>query len=510
MEQKCLKTSVFVNETLFNETLEIAVDSDFTLPDYCPDISKIFKCQAVPRVAAKSINGRTVTVEGCVAITLIYADKEGRLSSFEYQYPFSKSFDTIGECTGANICTKIRTEYINCRAYTGRKVDIHGACSLSVKLFKRKVSDVVSDYDDCNIELKKGFTAATVPMGYEEKYLSIEEEIRIGDTNPIIGSLLRSDANAIVRETKIINDKAVVKGDMSVCLIYCPEGGGTPQSIKTVIPFSQIIEMEGITELCKCDTTCQVAFLDVKPRANAGGENRIFQLNAKILLCCEAYCSNDIAVVFDAFSRKFEADIVRNKMTFQKIIHNISETYHAKQNIELDNSITSVIDIWSNVQSSSAKFEEGNMNIMITLNVGMIVINDKDNAEYLEKSIDLKYKYPIENTLNIPYCEPQIEVSSCNYTIISDTSLEIRADLNITAGVYEKNDVSLISEMTLDEEKPISANRKGAMTIYFLKNDECVWDIARIYNASVEEIMRINELDSEKLAAGSMILVPVM
>ena len=83
-------------------------------------------------------------------------------------------------------------------------------------------------------------------------------------------------------------------------------------------------------------------------------------------------------------------------------------------------------------------------------------------------------------------------------------------DLSINASVYEKCDLSLVSEMTVDPNEAITRKSKGAMTIYFPSNNECVWDIARIYNASVEEIMRINELESENLTAGRMILVPVM
>ena len=54
MEQKVLKTNVYVNETIFSDNSEVAIDIDFTLPDYCQDISKIFKCQSVPRISSKS------------------------------------------------------------------------------------------------------------------------------------------------------------------------------------------------------------------------------------------------------------------------------------------------------------------------------------------------------------------------------------------------------------------------------------------------------------------------
>ena len=48
------------------------------------------------------------------------------------------------------------------------------------------------------------------------------------------------------------------------------------------------------------------------------------------------------------------------------------------------------------------------------------------------------------------------------------------------------------------------------MTIYFTGEGECVWDIAKHYNASVNEIMKINELESECLPEGKMLLIPAL
>lgn len=509
MEQKCLKTSVYVNDVIFSGSCEQAIDVDFTLPDYCPDISKIFKCQAVPRISSKGINDKTVTIDGAVCITLIYADRDGKLCSYEYQYPFSKGVETGKECTGANVICKARIDYINCRAVTGRKVDIHGAAGIFVKVWKRKATDIVSDYDDCSVELRRDTAPATVPMGYAEKYLMIEEEIRIGDSQPPICNILRTDANTLIRETKIINDKAVIKGEMSVCIIYCTENGN-PQTVKTIIPFSQIIDIDGITELCECETKSQLSSLEVKPKMTSGGENKCFMLTAKILLTAESYCSNDVAVVRDAFSRKFKADIVKNNVCFQKITHNVKETYHCKKTVQLEENISSVVDLWCNVNNVRTKFEDSQMCIDGTVMAGLIICNENGNALYCEKPIEFEYKYPIDCKLGSPYAEPQIEIVSCAYTITSADCIEIRMDLSINASVYEKCDLSLVSEMTVDPNEAITRKSKGAMTIYFPSNNECVWDIARIYNASVEEIMRINELESENLTAGRMILVPVM
>ena len=173
MEEKILKTSVFTNDTAFNETAEQPIDVDFTLPDFCPDISKIFKCRAVSRISSKSMNGKNITVDGSVSITVLYCDSDGQLCSYEYQYPFSKNLEMSEECSGGNLCGRSKCEYINCRAVTGRKIDIHGAVGIYVRVFKRKSADIISDIDDCNIEQRRGTAPATVPMGFAEKYLMV-------------------------------------------------------------------------------------------------------------------------------------------------------------------------------------------------------------------------------------------------------------------------------------------------------------------------------------------------
>ncbi len=510
MNDKCLKTSVFINDTVYCETTEQAVDIDFTLPDYCPDISKIFKCQTIPRISSKGINGKTVTVDGTVLLTLLYTDKDGNLCSYEYQYPFSKNIEMPKEHSGVNICCKVHTEYINCRAVTGRKVDIHGAVGIYVKVFRRKSTEVVSDIDDPTIELNKGIAPATVPMGYAEKYILVEEELSISQGQPTIRNLIRSDVKACIKETKIINDKAVVKGEMTVCILYCPDGGGNPQTVKTVLPFSQIVDIDGVNDKCNCETKCEVAFFEVKPRVNSSGETKMFSVTAKILLTCTATCKNEVPVIYDAFSRKFSSEISKNKVCFEKIICNISETYHCKKSVELEMPIESVLDLWCNVNNIVAKFEDENMIISGILIASIIASSESNNSFYCEKTVEFEYKYPVNINIDLAQCEPEVEILSNGFTLTSPENLELRVDLGINAAIYEKNEVSLISDFSVDESTPAKRKSKGAMIIYFPDSGDRVWDIARNYGASVEEIMRINELESDEIPNGKMILVPMI
>ena len=346
-------------------------------------------------------------------------------------------------------------------------------------------------------------------MGYAEKYLLIEEDIRLGSSQPQIQSILKVNSAVCVKETKVINDKAVVKGEMTVCVLYCPENGNTPQAVKTVLPYSQIVDVEGISDTCECECKAEIAFLDIKPKATSNGEIKCFGLNAKILLTCEAYCGNEIPIICDAFSRKYEADIKKQTVSFEKITQNIKENYNCKKSIELDFNINSVVDLWCVLQNNHTKFEGGNMVIAGTLVAGMIVCDENNIPLYIEKPIDFEYKHPFEEKIGIPHCNPELEVLSCGFTITSSTNIELRVEIGVNASIYEKKDLSLISDMEVDETRCIKRKTDSAMIIYFVSDNDTVWDIAHKYGASVNEIMNINNIENQSLETGKMLLVPI-
>ena len=79
----------------------------------------------------------------------------------------------------------------------------------------------------------------------------------------------------------------------------------------------------------------------------------------------------------------------------------------------------------------------------------------------------------------------------------------------INAAVLEKTGMEILTDMTVSNDKLKPKTRNCSLTIYFVSSDESVWDIARIYNSSVDEIIKINNLTDEYVTNGSMLLVPI-
>lgn len=509
MESKPLKTEVCFNKNIFCETLEQPIDLDFLLPDYCPDISKIFKCKAKPTIVSKGINGNSVTIEGNLCITLLYCDKENNLCSYEYSYPFSKIKEIGAEVDDCSLTCSVGCDYINCRAITGRKIDIHGAVSIKIKAFKRCFNQIVADFDNTEIQLKRAVAPATVPMGYCEKLMILEEDIPLSNNQATVLRVLRYDAVPSITEHKVINDKIVAKGEMAVTVLYSVDGVKAPMVLKTTLPFSQIVEMSGVTELCKCDIKCEIAFLEVRPALSFNGECNAFSLNAKLLLKCESYCVNDIAIIEDAFSTRFETNVVKNTLSFKKICENFKENCQLKKSIELSENIASVVDIWCEKGSKKVKLENGKVCLSGVLLIGMVVCDQNDNVVFYEKPVELEFEHKTEcEGLNLS-ANTEIDIVNVGYTITSANCLEVRIELCITGTVYETNDIPLITDIEIDTNKPLFKNKKGGMLICFASKGEKVWNIARKYNANLQEIVSINNLAGDELENKKTILIPL-
>lgn len=509
MEQKNIKTSIFSLDTVFCESAELPIDVDFTLPDYYCDVSKILKCRAIPRICSKAINGNSISIEGCVTITTIYCGSDNCVSSYEYQYSFSKTFDTGIDTKGCLLNVKTKCEYINCRAVTGRKIDIHGAVGIYVTLSARKLTDVISDCDDCSVETLRDSVSATVPMGCADKYLLIDEEIELGNGQPDIRCIIRYDATATVTDSKILAGKSVVKGEMQIKLLYAPEEGNAPQTIRYQIPFSQLIEIDGITDQCDCESKVEIAQLEIKPRISATGECRQLMLSAKLLITSECCCNNDVLVILDAYSRKYETDVYKNEVCFNKIVENVNQTFSCKKNIEFSEKVLSAItDIWCELNTKTVSFDNDNIKISGFVTAFIIAQDKEQTPMFYEKQIEFEYVHPLNVSGELKF-STDITVTGISYTWTGESNMELRIELNVCGAIYKCSKLPLITDIKIDANKPLSRVDKGSMIVYFASAGEKVWDIARRYLANVEEIKEINDITEDVLTYDKMVLVAI-
>lgn len=510
MDLKVLKQDLAYENTACKQTAEQSIDLDVALPDYMPRISRLLKCKATPKIASNGINGQTLLAEGNISILIFYATADEEICSYEYNLPLSKSFEVGDNCSDGIAVCMAREEYLNSRLVDENKVELHGAVGITAKIINRKVTPVVADVDGCGVVVNRGVAPATSPVGLCEKFLNIEEELQLGNGQPSIRNILRYEACAGNTECKIISDKVVVKGDIKVFVLYCGEQTAAPQVLRCSVPYSQIIDIDGINDTCECESSVDIVRLEVKPHTSMSGETRSVSFAAKVKFLVTATCNNDVAVVYDAFSTKYETEIVTDAVSFNKIFATVNERFVTKNSIDAGgNSIGTIIDLWCDPHVVSNRIFGEEAVISGNMLICVLAYDLESRPCYFERNVDFEYKHPIKNTTDNMQCSAAVSPVAVTYTILNADKLEVTAELLVNCTINNCVKIPVLTDLRVNEDNLKQSASGSAMIVYFADSGEQIWDIARRYNSSPDEIAQINSLEGNTVNTAAPLIIPV-
>ena len=164
MDMKTLTTTAPSSSVLFDGFDERPVDMDFVLPDYDPDIAAVLKCQLTPLVQSQQINGDRVLVDGMATMRVMYLDEARRcVRSCEFSQPFSSSFTVANMVPGACVQVTTKTDYVNCRATSSRRLDVHGAFSVKLRVTAAGGQEILQDAQGDGIQKRALNLVCSVP-----------------------------------------------------------------------------------------------------------------------------------------------------------------------------------------------------------------------------------------------------------------------------------------------------------------------------------------------------------
>lgn len=508
MEYKLLQQAVSLNETVFDSSVEQSVDCDLTLPDYCPVIQRILKCQVTPQISAYQTVGDRLTVDGFAMIRLFYTDEGNKaVRCYEYQTPYSKSVEIKAAAENACIAVSTEMQYVNCRAVSQRRVDIHGAFFVKVKITACRDENIIVGVEGGGMQLRKTETAVSSVTGEAQRQFTVSEVLELGAAKPAVQQIIRCSATAILRDFKMITNKLLLKGELSVKTLYCADGLDSSLEIaENSIPISQIIDMEGIDDGSACEVRLSVMSFEMQTKTDASGEARLLDASAKLNASIRATKMTEVTVITDAYSTQCELNTQTKSLDFEKLLESFHDTSLCRKTVDVG-AVDSVLDVWCDSVTHTAVQEESALFIRGTAVVCMLAIAADGSPVYIEKALDFEYKRELKISGERVVCRPCVCVLASDYTLSGSDRLDLRLELGIDASVFVTNSVKIISQLSLDETRAKPADT-AALTIYFAEAGETVWNIARSYNTTVDAIIEENELKDEIVREKSMLLIP--
>lgn len=511
MEYSVNKETLGVCRPVFDGCLEQSVDLDFNLPEYCPDIQKILKCQVYPRITNRNIVGDRLNVEGIAIVNLMYLDSEKlSIRCCEHSSPFSVTFNLKNSCENCIAFTKTKVEYINCRAITQRRVDIHGAFSVCAKVKKRDNQEIVCGINDGTIEQKKEQFSVSNLLSMAQQQFSVNETIELSNLPPI-EAIVKSEVKILLNDYRTITNKLILNAEAIFNLLYISNiETGEIRSAQFNIPISQIVDAEGLEDNCDCDINIEVLNHDMQQKLDGNGENTLLGLDIKMVISVLAYESKEIEVLKDIYSTEFETEKVLENLNLSKLYDEIQIIHNENTSIESNSSeIMDILDAWGEIVSIDAVVKDNTILFNGKINVCVLGLNTSQEPIYFERMVEFEHKHDWNNKVFDIKINPTAVIVSLDARNAGGKNVDISIGIKILAPVYINSKLKAVSDVIVDQEKPLEKDTSAALTVYYAGAGENLWDIARNYCTSVEAIRLENELESDFIEDRRMILIPM-
>lgn len=513
MEEKAI---VCVDEVVFDGQTEQGVELDYVLPDYCPDIFKVLSCTLEPAVVSynASSDGR-LNIDGVVYIKVLYtAEGSENVQCIDGRYTYSKTVDLNRKnITNPIISLQMKSDYCSCRAISPRRIDVRGAVSCRIKA-SASVEYALPNIPD-GLQVRTTEIDCCGKTLFAEKQLTIREEIDTGAAG--ISFIMQCRAVPKITDLRVIADKAVLKGTVTINALYGtpdaenPENSGAANTEKMTadIPISAILDIDGITSAHRTFPEISVMNCELSPKSDSG------ILSCELLVECRvrAQLEDTLCIATDVYSTEFDTEFTSNMLKISSEPRTLSQNFTVHSSLNTDKGeIRSVWDAASELKNAVCRPDENGLLLTGQLCITVYGSNTDGVPFFCEK------QEPLEQVINAENVTPETQIDftanviDTGFSIKPDGNLEITSTIALDASLHTTRTIEAVDTVTIKEDSPKPKCDEFALRICYPnekgEKTDC-WSIAKKYNTTVAAIMEENDIENcDEPINGGVIIIP--
>ena len=319
-------------------------ECDVIVPDSKPDILKVLQLNARPRVTGCETKGGRVSVTGTITYNILYLadDEEKGIHSITSSCDFSNVVreDAITENMLTFADVDIRD--LNCSVANCRKFTLHTSLYMYLQVYSCYTLDFISEIEGACTK-KQQISSSTI-CATAQSTSTLADSFSIAPDKEPIKEILKTDAIITDSEIKIIDDKAIVKGNLRITVLY--KTNSKIEHVQSEVPFAHIVEADGIREDMDCEYCIKLLDIYSTPIANSDGKMCNIDFSADLFFRVIARCTYSANCVVDAFLPHGKLDCKYTPVSIDHIDTTIRKSVDIREKITLPESFPHISSVY--------------------------------------------------------------------------------------------------------------------------------------------------------------------
>ncbi len=500
-----VKENLCINRIVGSRNFNITIEGDAIIPDTKPDILNAINVTGKVCIYKKEILEGKIRLDGNIDIYLMYlADCENnRVRGFNTVLDFTEILDFPGIENRMVLDEDIEVKEIECKVLNGRKINLKAMLEVKADVFSNEKEEIVREITEVG-DIQSQVTTINMNslVGQNSNKASAKETLIIDNTDEL-EEILNVEFNITNKDTKISYNKVLAKADIEVRILYLTETG-TIKTLEETIPIMGFIDLTGVSEDNICDVKYKLRNIVIKP--NSKEEHSVY-VEIEFEIFVRVFENKEVDIIQDMYSPSRNLAFKENRISTMVNLKNTEDIINVRDKVRLEDAeYLRICDVQVNPIISQTELSKNRVRLNGDVDLNFVLSNnDQDNIITLNRKIPFNFTQEIEgineeSKLNVSVVPKFREFDQDNMDINAKVDLELRTN---SYNLETVNVIDNIEEREEDEEHSYS------MVIYFVKPGDTLWKIAKKYRSTIDDIVRINDIENpDKIREGMQLFIP--
>ena len=526
-----VRQRVMLNKDIGKEKSQVLLEGDIVVPDVKPDIASVLKADAEIVISkVKPMAGR-VSYAGKLVIKMLYVangEDAGAVHSIATTVAVDDFFNMEGVTLEPEVWVSLIADIANVeyRIINDRKLNYRVVVDIQVSACENVHVDIVKSIEGLPAAQQKTlvFNMSNLIEKKTDEF-TIKDEVLIPGNRPAVREMLSCGVSISNKEVRFLNGRVDISGELVITPLY--KGAREDSLIESAefeLPFSGSIDigsqgddssqgtsggtlggMFGDAQLYILDS-----LIDVNPDEN--GEDRALAVEVLIGADINVLNSQELAVLEDAYCIDQALDITKEDMAYNHLVCRNKSQFNVKEVVTLEDApeILQVVWVSGSLRLEERKVVDDKVVVEGIVMADVLYVANSDQAPIYNYKTVLPIRQVIETKgakLGMEAVVTQ-SIDHIGFNMLSGKEVELRFVVSVDTLVQEDVKAQYITDIEFNPLDKDGLDMMPSMVILCVQKSDSLWSIAKKYNASLEELAFINDLDSnEELKDGQRLLI---
>lgn len=497
MEISFENKTVNIYREIYHQTKRSQESAESVVPDTDDDIGRIASVQTALMLKSKDVTTRGVIISGEATAALLYITEDQQKVSF---VRLTKSFTMEYEEADIDPDTvaQVRLSIVNCetRVVNPRKVSVTFELAGELSCYKQESltidSRLPAEGSD-GLHARYESTELMLVSAACEKTFGINEQFSFPSGKPAPSRLVSQQIDFSVSDSQLIGSKVIIKGNVNLSLCYLSEEVNYPLRTEFTTPFSQIIDIgEESMDNCSMNIELTSAYFDI---INTISSEKALDVELHAVIQLVSRSRKSLSYVADIYSNKMPVECATQSRQFGVVSSVQKLKITSDERLSVAEDCTDVLSAFLSITEIS--LEQGQVKAAVGVDV---VYRDSNGLlSSVHRSVNLEGD---GGGQNLRLCAARL----CDVYLRPDGQfIDGHISAEVSCLVCGSIEVRKVGAVSLDEDAAYDLSAYPTVTLVRVER-ESLWELAKTYHSSVEQIRAMNELEEE--ISGRLLLIP--